>query len=674
MTAGQASRILGQTCSCTATSCPVVTPAPTPTPIPASTPTADLINQRLIEGEWATFGSRYPLNVNAARTTLTPSRALNPLIDTSAVSPFPNEYSPLTSQAVYEGALWNASQAADYADRIIFKTAGNFIAISNVASGPGLSRKFATVAEVTSQKYVFGADCRSIATRGQSIYDYNNHVGIAAAAFTAFHNPLSLESGASTNERRQMWVNTVSGAELNALACSNWIASESGGTLYGPIDGRFATYKEDEDWTRTPAAIRVMYGNQSTVWLDNKKTDYEIPGLMAAAGKPHSNRAGYADFVVGARNSVVALVEGSWVNANYVAAMQANVVILESPFFTQSSTRLCGDSERCQGSHIREAYGIDVPAFVDPCGVIATSIGIRVSETPNDIPDLLEALGGGEPVSNVVNFGIETEVETASSINRASIVANGSVVLGDGQKLGSGYDSDVVHVRDVLHLQPRSEPPTFDETIANPDRVGLIYFDLKENALRVSVGLHGGEGIGSEQRASIMWRTIKFEEEVDPAKDVVSGNSGTTFKDVATVQAGLVATREVAATGQSAFTATRVIPILNGEGVVVSKQKVVFAVMAEGFALDRCRIFTRRVSLSGPQAGMSFWKPVTGDALRLASGVAPGSGIVTIEADLGTDAGLPSEPVKGEMVEIVIVDPKSGSSSGTSVRITEVAD
>jgi hypothetical protein len=110
------------------------------------------------------------------------------------------------------------------------------------------------------------------------------------------------------------------------------------------------------------------------------------------------------------------------------------------------------------------------------------------------------------------------------------------------------------------------------------------------------------------------------------------------------------------------------------EGVVVSKERVVLAVMAEGFLLDRCQVFTRRVSSAGAQAGMSFWKQVPNDAFRLASGMAPSSGIVTIEADLGTDVALTSKPAIGELIEIAIVDPKSGASSGTSVRITDILD
>src|SRR5690606_22118002 len=99
------------------------------------------------------------------------------------------------------------------------------------------------------------------------------------------------------------------------------------------------------------------------------------------------------------------------------------------------------------------------------------------------IPDMIPNSGGGQPVVSPELIPYSPPTDTIYPERRASIVARGDVIIGDSMVNASqsdpsitGYNTDVLHVRDVLHLQPRTSPPMLSENLAPSDTVGLLYF------------------------------------------------------------------------------------------------------------------------------------------------------------------------------------------------------
>src|SRR5690606_6530193 len=103
-------------------------------------------------------------DVEGQRTLLSPTRALHPMVNT--VSPvFPNEYAPLTSQAVYEDKLWRSDEAAaDYASRTTFQFGGSFTAVSKILSGTDITRTADAINPLTV-KYTMGSSGRAVGIR-----------------------------------------------------------------------------------------------------------------------------------------------------------------------------------------------------------------------------------------------------------------------------------------------------------------------------------------------------------------------------------------------------------------------------------------------------------------------------------------------------------------------------
>lgn len=286
--------------------------------------------------------------------------------------------------------------------------------------------------------------------------------------------------------------------------------------------------------------------------------------------------------------------------------------------------------------------------------------------------------GGGAPIVTPRIVGLEVEEQSYLSDNNASIVSRGKVVLGDGHSVSSGYDTDVVHIRDVMHLAPRSEPPAFDDSVAPHERVGLVYYDLNRNTLRVSTAaLEEGQDFENlnPREATIVWRDIALvDETVTPSEDVRHGGvepaalSGRSRGDVldATERA-----KDVARQGRSPYASTRLTPVIPEDGVRLLGGEMVIPVILDGLSGDQVRYYWR-INKVGPDSRSGFWQEVDGGRVERTPGLTDTSSIVVLTPGVSESIMESLRPAAGDVLELAAIDAGTGQVAGTSFRLTEV--
>ncbi|MBI1291904.1 hypothetical protein GC173_11775 [bacterium] len=685
-----------------ATPTPTVTPAPPPPPIP----TPERVNSRgflplLLKSKWGRFQNLYARYFEAntgsvgdlttgttsakfletdqmqaryggfgSRWYLSPLDETNPSPVTFAPPPgqastgknmtFFNSWSPLVSQAMYRGGMWTSDdmQNEEFAKKIIFMCGAVTNTISNLETGPGKTRPEVINPGDLFFKYTIGAWNQAQIMGGGTAADLYTACGSVSFGFTSFFNPNATEEGTGL---KQMYATLITGAENGAII-GRRIGPDMGlpGAM-GEVDGRQGNIKEDDWWDAVPANIGLMVGTTNSVFVDNKRLgECEPPGTVA----------GHVGTAVGTRSGIVGSVQGSWINVDEAIGTLSLFGI--GAGLPSSPDYFCNGSERA-GSRVGawKAFEAAPPSW-DPTEVTVGSSNAALFYS-QDIPD-----AGGAPVMGTaqVQKMLGSNADQAASVEEfATLIARGDVVVGDGQAMGhSPYDTDVLHVKDVIHLQPRTEPPTFDENTAPSDRVGLLYFDVTRNALRVSlpVGSGGGQAGKSWKSSEVVWVDLAtVAEKIDPQKDIVGGKKGegltkATAKEAA---AQIENAAKEAADGASPYAVPKATVLIASEGLKDTSGAVTMNVMLSSYGKAKPRVFWKRLGRGHYLEGETDWQEIPSEKLAVPAGATASFGALTGRATLAAPGKMGSRGKSGDVIQFLFVHPETGQTTATSARL-----
>jgi hypothetical protein len=567
--------------------------------------------------------------------------------------PSPNEFNAQTVQGVYEEHMWpEGHQADNFASRTIMMTGTTSSAASNLISGVGRTRKSDDLMEniLNTNKYTIGTISTASMLRGATGFDAASVMGATNFAVASFANPPVWEPGGTDEYYRQMYATVVQGSENAAWIGRRYTNASADGRVAGPVDVRNMGYKEDDLWAPVPANLGALVGTTGHVFIDNKLTEYLTP--LAATAPFYS---GFIDFVAGVRANIIANVEDSWVNINQVVAYDANLLFMDM-WERDPNSKTCGD-ERC-GSTIRQYTGVRINPIVDTDPECQVQIDVRVGVAVADLADSDGMLASNlHPLLATDDLAVEPKLAT----NNASIVADGRVVLGDGRSnlAQTGFSTDVTHIRDVLRLEARTEPPVFTEDVPAADRVGLIYFDAARGSLRVSVP-YGSPSTGDWKDAAVAWVDIALATDaIDPARDVVGARGAALEADNAGLHAGLESGRQAFARREGAFIRPTAEVIAPEDWSSPEAQSV--TMILAGFEPSQTRVYWR-LRATDPRG-------VTGTSWALATNLVLGEVSGVGETALAT---LPFQnfvsgrtiPHRGQVVELMAVDARTGQGAG----------
>ncbi len=586
--------------------------------------------------------------------------------DCEGVNPFgssawnPNEFDTAVIQGVFYDDMWNsAEQESDFAERTIFMVGASNSALSSVEAG---YRKTNPVTLNPSgwqhPKYTVGSINRGITLKGGTTRDVFHALGSASFGFIAFDSALTDHNfpGTAYTLEDEMIHGLATGAENHSFIGKRISASDEEGGLRSGVDARTAAFKESDRWEPVVAIAGRMVGTISGVWIDGQR-DTSKP-LKSGANDPYgigtSTRGTYAGLVqeaIGVDSYVIGAVEGSYINVNKARGLRLSAGATES---LDREDADCGECLR-EDSIVRDFMYIEqTPLFNNSPSCPGEDVE-WVQTVGMFVPEMIPNSGGGEPVVSPELVG--QSADTIYPERRASIVARGDVVFGDGQVDGgrsgagiTGYDTDVLHVRDVLHLNPRTSAPQLSDSLAPSDKVGLMYFDLNEGAPRISVPA-GGD--------SIAWVSLALAPQtIEAARDLVGGTAkaGSAEGVVELMESA----RADARAGKSAFAVPTVTASPFGAGGFVRDDGFLpVNLILSGFETAAVSVYSRHAVSDGKARTMSDWKEVGDESIVVDSGL--GERFSSLSVVLEVADAAPGG------VQILVVDEESGRRASTSI-------
>jgi hypothetical protein len=237
------------------------------------------------------------------------------------------------------------------------------------------------------------------------------------------------------------------------------------------------------------------------------------------------------------------------------------------------------------------------------------------------------------------------------------------VVIGDGLAVASetGFDTDVLHVRDVLRLEPRTSPPTFDASTPAADRVGLLYYDVARGTLRLSVPA-APTAKEDWTSAPIAWVDLALASIGEEVQAEVSGPDAR-VPELPVGQASwadsMSAARESVLSGASAYTRPKVELIPPADWMDPASQVV--TLFLEGFDTESTRMFWRLRPYGHRSLNGTDWQPVPSPELSKIEGLAE-SAVAVFAADTVSRSG--QRPIRGQIIEIMLIDGRTSLAAG----------
>lgn len=615
------------------------------------------------ESNYASFGSKWYLKPRTEGLGLSflfapPPYHRSTTVYTGAAG-FRNSWSPITTQAFYRDDMWldDTERSTYFAPNTIFMAGSITNTLSNIETGVGKSRIPKPHPTGTFPlKYTVGTISQAQLVGAGTKDDLFSTVGGVQFAYTAFPKSTGYESG--TGERL-IYANFLSGAELGSFI-GRWVGPDlSNAANTGPMDGREAALKEDDLWAPAPAVANYMAGTTNQVWVDNKRVHYCVgdgtPGGDVGQPSRGTNVAGKVGYAVGTRAAVLAALKKSWVNVDTARGVTSNLALVET--LETKSGYFCGD-ERL-GSRVGSwmAFECGAPVY-DTCKTLV------VTATGCFLASMSPLSGGGSPPMAAPD-GDDTQGLARGHEAHASLIARGEVIVGDGDGDDvQNYDTDVLHVKDVIRLAGRAAPPKFLESTPPSERVGLLYFDIARNALRISLAMEGEQG-GEWQDTEVVWVDIATADDRIAASDVVGSKSNPTTDRNEILDKTLVAGGSAAA-GQSPFLEPRASAIVTSPDVIAQDTLVPVSFFLTGFQGRSPRIMWKRIGSGPNNEGEVGWQEIKGGSMTSSDSTL---GVFSVELPLGMAGTTGAAGRKGDVVQFVVIHPVTGQTTGTSVRL-----
>lgn len=670
----------------------VIFPTGTPTP----TPGEDLIESRiLIETMSDSVGSQWPLKPRSnLPVTPTPTEtSASTAIDTrfglipsvTTLNNTFNDYIVEIVQGLFHNDMWREGrQSEDFAQRTIQMIGSANAAVSNVASGPGLTRNAIPVLEPSvrrDQKKTIGTVAissvlRAIAVKPILERDGNKYrdntidpvamVGWACFSLDTdgFADQLPRENDNGGENYIQYHVQDIIGRKDVAMIGRPIVGLDDNGDPTGPVDARLQSRKEDDIYDIKPAVVDQLIGSEQTVYVDNKKLEpFSEPQIQTA---------------LSLYSCLIALGKASWVNANKARPIQVNFEV-DDRFESRP-----GQTDFRPESRVGRYVGIEVnnpDLQTAPDGLIESCVGAVVFANAH------YAL----PPENrsMMDSSLSKSQTVCYPEKKVAMIARGDVVVGDSTAPAgnvSGFDTSILEINGGIHLSPRASSPALDSKVAPPHRAGLVYFDAQRNALRVSVAAPvstvGGEKQGSAdwRQTEVAWVDVGLDtESIVPSRDIAGGpkEPGRAAFSLAaatrdTVIESLESARTLAVSGVSPYLrpSARVIPPPNPLKAAALGQPT--TLLMSGFD-GLPRIFWRRAGVNHQGDFTSSWREISSSDMESVPGLPGGDGAVSALLDFtASDSrdGHAIPPAKrGDIILFLLVDSTSGQTATTSFEL-----
>jgi hypothetical protein len=596
--------------------------------------------------------------------------------DCTGVLPWPgppNEFDAATVQGLYQDDMWDPGmQASQFAPRTIFMVGASNAGVAQLQTGVGLT--YPPVPDIDPimyrhSKYAVGAVNHGVQLVGGTYWDSLQALGAANFGWLAFD---SLTSDTLTQLPHYGFC-TISGDTFAMRLHGRATGSENHGyvarraataseaRLTSGVDARAMPFKEDDRW-ETVVAIGMVEGTLAMAHLDNARGAGEVSCFFLPDTDPLRS-PGYLAAAVGVDAYVTADIPGSFVNVGQARGVRIQTNINELYLSNPPDPALPGcDNWRCDGL-IRDLAQLEVLPVVDSTDYSTCPNGpadrLRIPQSVGlSLADPVPNSGGGNPMTAAAVLDGSMTASAPDPAAFASLVARGTTILGDGQANPAltGYDTDVVHVRDVLHLAPRTAPPMLDPNLDAADRAGLVYFDLTRGTLRVSVP-SGPDG-------AIVWMDVALDASaVDPARDHVPAAGGAVATAAALTQ-GRDDQRTAARDGQSSFAPPRVQALPLAETFAAdSRGELALTLVVSGFRRGMPNVYWRRQQPGlGKRAEFGPWLPLPAGALVAdADAALPGVRTATLS--------LSVEPTHSGTVQLMVIEPETGRTAGTAFHL-----
>ena len=455
----------------------------------------------------------------------------------------PNCFSPVNAQAQFaifwdelNNRRWQFAYRSLWFGGAIFSCAGNLPAAESapVAYDPSASKSY------------IGLLSEAATMRGGSPYDRFFVTGSFNLGATIFNHDASNELEPTTNHPdiptadvewyRRRWVSSLGGSENYATMSDALAPQNTSGDLLGPVDVRLTNYRETDLWNYSPAIVRREIGCRSTAFVDNETSGsigfaYGVRGAVVTDTDTSTTSSvpliyGYQAFLS---------LSGGLTQDSKGTGFARN--FLNSVCMANSTPTLANFDESLGNGIINDWAGIEIesPQYDSDMVEVRSKVGVMIE-------DLDPASAGGAP--QLIEDGLELdppEGDRAISIERvASMVTRSNALFERTPVSGaihSAGETQLVYLRDVLHLVPRTTRPSFDpgkrgdKTVLRPsDKVGVLYFDAGKNALILSLPIVGTNGSTSSlpEDPPVVWVKLKLETSA-PALDLdrdVAGYEG----------------------------------------------------------------------------------------------------------------------------------------------------
>ncbi len=583
-------------------------------------------------------------------------------------------YAPLAVQATYDDNTWEDN----IADRTVQAVGANIVIFTNYTTGPDETRTLDAEAyafpslDGFEAKYSTPISTYAVISQGGTYFDAFRAIGSITRAIAAFDSPSNNYVHSLIGSVGQTMLGKVPPKDeldnflttsypLEKRKVSDIALFETTSSAYGFHAHGGAPIIDLREQPITDANSTTL----ATIFADPVASGSGDRGYPDSTG-PYRRRGGYLHRVT-ANEHIVA----SSTNDSYINVTEATGAITQLSLNENEGTSNFNDPGQDQLPRIFQEY-MSVEAF--PLTFFRKDIGINIYNTllvrsqltggegerghggtvreapfirssTSDAKYFYETQEATSPASNY--FPYEKFEPTTPDIiatdyfppeHKATILAQDSVIIGDGISVNKGIDADGVVVKS-MRLTPRNDDPIVHERLPAPDRVGLIYYDLLRNRIRLSVAAPNTTSSPPKPKA-IAWVDLNFDDTTDLESDAADLRKHAHPKMTGTYSSGDI--------------------VLTITGMFKS----------DGTLDEPGTLFWRRIPFGTEGRGETLWKPLT------VSGTASSdSYTITISSSTftGAAAGLDEEVGKtGQIIEFMVFsteDEVRCRAAGTSLSI-----
>ncbi len=557
---------------------------------------------------------------------------------TSATTPEPwaitdkgqtsNLFSPLTLNSFYKEDQWGADQETNFAKRGIWNnplwvSSIGVIESKNSSNDDGTR----TADQVQSSRPInyIAMISQGIITKGAPTPgSWLKAIGkrdIISTAFIPGNFEADVDDDPGVEPLKDEPINFLG---FRATECFTGVSGQITG-LINPsnvrqMDSRRILFLEDQLWNASASVVKNFIGARSIAWIDNQARPNE------------STPKGYVKNAAATRNVNITNVPKSGFNVFQGTGISSGFWFFEILWRMKDSD----ETDKVDDHRIDDWCSLEIssPVYSDTVDVFAKT-GVYIEDPHPSGPS-------GSPllVPYVAGYAIpEQESDQTIYIEQvSSIIARSDAVLAN---IEQAKTSEIVHVRDILHLSPLKDHPSFDPDTEWNDRTGILYFNASQNRLYFSMAVKTGDP-DIDAKKPVAWIPLSIDISNAYLPD---GGDADNIGDTPGEKSSLTETYESLS-----------VQVQNGSQLIV-----------EGFNSTTPSAFWRRKGYGVEQRGKTDWTSFTPE--NWTSSPAIPSSVLSNMQQAADDGFAPSDFRKGMEIEIILVHPTTRDVAGTVFRL-----